>query len=493
MDFGHGHKQGILLKVPKTQDMSTLSTATNGRDDACGSGPLVPPVGVAPTLSFQTLGCRLNQSESDTLAQAFCNEGYQIVADSVPSDICVINTCSVTESAESKCRYIIRKILQKSPATFIAVTGCYAQIGVEALRKIEGVDLIAGSDHKMLLPSLIQNASRKSLSKLSEPLVFHSPKISKDNFTIPTVGLFNHQTRPNIKIQDGCDFFCSFCIIPYTRGRERSRAFDNVLLEASLWAAQGHKEIVLTGVNLGHYSYEGRELADLIVSLEEIKGLARIRISSIEPTTVSPRLLDYMGTTKLCPHLHLPLQSGSNTILANMGRRYTREDYVAFVNEAMNKVPQLALGTDVMVGFPGESEAEFHETVSLLSSLPFAYLHVFPFSERKGTRLTRMGLQNVSSSIIRKRSQILHDLSKKKKEAFYTAAIGKTFDVLFENRNVRATHASPLPETKEDFYSGYTGNYIRVGVASKENLAGAIRKMRIESVTENLALGSVEK
>ncbi|MBI3358386.1 MAG: tRNA (N(6)-L-threonylcarbamoyladenosine(37)-C(2))-methylthiotransferase MtaB [Nitrospirae bacterium] len=432
------------------------------------------------TVAFHTFGCRLNQSESDSLGGGFATAGYTVVDPATTADLCVINTCSVTESAEADTRRLIRKILKKNPNTFLAVTWCYAQVGVDALRKMPGIDLIAGSGHKMLLPALIQNALGKGFGKLSEPLIFHSPKISKDDFTLPTFAVFNHQTRPNVKIQDGCDFFCSFCIIPYTRGRERSRKFDDVLLEVSLWAAQGFQEIVLTGVNLGEYSCEDRGLADLIIALDAVKGLARVRISSIEPTTVSPLLLDYMGNTKLCPHLHLPLQSGSNNILSKMGRRYTREDYITFVNEAMDKVQNLSLGADVMVGFPGEGEEEFFETVSLIELLPFAYLHVFPFSMREGTRLTRMGLQNVPSSIIRQRSQILRDLSKKKKQTFYNAAIGRVFDVLFENNN-----AVGVPT----FYSGYTDNYIRVRVRSSTNLAGQLLPVFIMGVTGDMAVG----
>ena len=468
----------------------------NGRDADCGdSAPVGRPesrdmncvpvaVGV-PTVAFHTFGCRLNQSESDLLGRGFTAAGYTVVDPASPSDLCVINTCSVTECAEAECRRLIRKILKKKPDTFLAVTGCYAQVGVDALRKIKGIDLIAGADHKLLMPSLIQNG----LSKLSEPLIFHSPKISKDNFTLTDIGtptavaVFNHQTRPNVKIQDGCDFFCSFCIIPYTRGRERSRKFNDVLLEASLWAAQGYKEIVLTGVNLGEYIDGNRGLPDLINALETIDGLARIRISSIEPTTVSPLLLDNMGkmtcSQKLCPHLHLPLQSGSNKILSDMGRRYTREDYIAFVHEAMNKVPDLSLGTDVMVGFPGESEKDFAETVSLIEDLPFSYLHVFPFSERKGTRVIKMKLTNVPLSTIKKRSQILHALSNKKKDTFYNAAIGKSVDVLFEN------------SSEKDFYTGYTGNFIRVGVRSARCLSGQLLRVVITDVADGIAAGQL--
>jgi threonylcarbamoyladenosine tRNA methylthiotransferase MtaB len=426
---------------------------------------------------FHTLGCRLNQSESDTLAAAFSKEGYQVV-NHPTADICVINTCSVTESAEAKCRNIVRKTLRQSPNTFIAVTGCYAQVGVPALKKIPGIDLIAGTEYKMMLPSLVEKVREERLSKLSQPLVFHTTKIGTDDFSLPlpTHAVFNHPTRPNIKIQDGCNFFCTFCIIPFTRGRERSRKWEDVLLEASLWAAQGHHEIVLTGVNMGEYSSEGRGVADLVEALEAIEGLARIRISSIEPTTVPSRLYDRMREGKVCPYLHLPLQSGSNTILSNMGRRYTREDYIRFVEEAC-RVPDLCLGADVMVGFPGEGSVEFDETVALIESLPFAYLHVFPFSERKGTRVTRMGLAKVPSSTIKKRVHYLLDLSKKKKGLFYQNAVGRSFDVLFEHRN------------EAGLFEGLTGNYIRVGVATNENLSGQIRPIRIEKVTEGLAYG----
>ncbi|MEK7703000.1 MAG: tRNA (N(6)-L-threonylcarbamoyladenosine(37)-C(2))-methylthiotransferase MtaB [Nitrospirota bacterium] len=438
-----------------------------------------------PKVAFHTMGCRLNQSETDTLASSFFVEGCRVVSADQVSDIAVINTCSVTESAEATCRYTIRKILRQSPKTFIAVTGCYAQVGVEALRKIPGIDLIAGTDHKMLLPALVLNAFRtsaaggKNFSKLSEPLVFHTPKISRDDFVLPTYAAFAHQTRPNIKIQDGCDFFCSFCIIPNTRGRERSRQWDNILLEAALWAAQEHQEIVLTGVNLGEYTFEGRGLNDLIDALSEISGLARIRISSIEPTTIAPGLFEKMRNGKLCSHLHLPLQSGSDAVLSNMGRRYTREDYRVFVKEAMTVVPNLSLGSDVMVGFPGEGEAEFAETVSLLTSLPFSYFHVFPFSERKGTRVTRMGLPNVPATVIKKRVHHLLDLSKKKREAFYQQAVGESFDVLFEHRN------------EAGLFEGLTENYIRVGVATNENLRGKILPVRIEKVAGGVAYANL--
>lgn len=430
------------------------------------------------TVSFYALGCRLNQSEAGSLAGGFAVAGFQVNETTDPSDIAVINTCSVTHQAEVKCRGLIRRILRQNPRTFIAVTGCYAQIGIASLKNMGGVDLIAGTDHKMSLPSLVRQVIQEKAEKRTVPFIFHSPQINRDDFTVPDFAVFDHHTRPNIKIQDGCDFFCSFCIIPTTRGRSRSRAFDDVLLEAQIWADRGHREIVLTGVNLGEYSSDGKDLVALIQALEQIERLHRIRISSIEPTTISDALIDWMAQSeKLCPYLHLPLQSGSDRVLTDMGRRYSVEDYKNFVAAAIQKVPNLSLGTDVMVGFPGEDEAAFQETVSVIESLPFSYLHVFPYSRRKGTRVMRSNLLSVHPTVIKARSKMLCVRSKEKRRAFYEKQIGREVDVLFETRN------------KEGLFCGLTANYLRVGIASKQDLSGCLKSVQVDSITENLALG----
>jgi threonylcarbamoyladenosine tRNA methylthiotransferase MtaB len=435
-----------------------------------------------PTVAFYTFGCRLNQSESASLASAFSSTGYPVV-ENRQADIAVIQTCSVTETAETDCRRLIRKILRERPQTFIAVTGCYAQVGVEALLRIPGVDLIVGTEYKMGLPDRVREiVGRGPVTKQESPLVFHTPTIGREDFTVDHYAAFDHATRPNIKIQDGCDFFCTFCIIPYTRGRERSRKMYDILLEASVWAAQGKREIVLTGVNLGEYRSDGCDLADLIDALSEIEGLSRIRISSIEPSTVSPRLIEKMAqpSGKLCPYLHLPLQSGSNTILAEMGRRYTREEYADFVREVVTAIPHLGLGTDVMVGFPGEGEREFEETCDLIQQLPFSYLHVFPFSERKGTRVMRRGaLPRVSPAVIQRRAAHLRDLSNRLRQAFYEKSLGQTVPVLFERRE----GSGP--------WSGLTPNYLRVGVESDAALTGQIADVLLERVGEGGIAGTL--
>ena len=437
----------------------------------------------APTVAFYTFGCRLNQSESASLASAFSQAGYRVVGER-PAEMAVIQTCSVTETAEADCRRLIRRILRDAPDTFIAVTGCYAQVGVETLREMPGVDLIVGTEHKMGLLDRVREAQGGGrMTQRTSPLVFHTAKISRNDFTVDHYAAFDHATRPNIKIQDGCDFFCTFCIIPYTRGRERSREMSDVLLEASVWAAAGKREIVLTGVNLGEYRSDGSDLVDLIDALSEIPGLSRIRISSIEPTTVSPRLIDRMARPggKLCPYLHLPLQSGSDRVLSAMGRKYTREAYADFVRGAMAAVPHLGLGTDVMVGFPGEGESEFDETRALLQALPFSYLHVFPFSERKGTRVTQMAMSPVPAATIRRRAVALRDLSHEMRQSFYLGHVGQVVSVLFEQRDEQREALSP--------WIGLTPNYLRVGVVSGDHLSGQLRSVAIESVEAGLTIG----
>ncbi len=439
------------------------------------------------SIAFESLGCRLNHSESASLEGGFDPTEFRVVGAGQGADIVVVNTCFVTTQAESKCRGLIRRILKKSPNTFIVVTGCYAQADVDALQKLGGIDLIVGTEGKMALPELLREAFEQEVSfiqglpqKCPLPIVFHSSRISREDFTIPALPVRETLTRPNVKIQDGCDFFCTFCIIPHTRGRSRSRRFDDVLREASAWAARGHLEIVLTGVNLGEYDSDGHDLCDLIEAIEQVDGLKRIRLSSIEPTTIPEKLLDLMASSKkLCAYLHIPMQSGSDRILSDMDRRYTREEYRELAQSAIKKIPNLCLGSDVMVGFPGEDEAAFQETYSLIESLPFSYLHVFPYSRREGTRVTRTDLRAVDPLTIKARSAQLCSLSNERRQAFLSRAVGEKVDVLFENLN------------DEGIFSGFTENYLRVGINTDNNLSGQIHPVRIEGVKKGFAIGSL--
>lgn len=429
-----------------------------------------------PRASLHTLGCRLNQAETALLADRLQKDGYQIVAYGRPTDLLVLNTCSVTDEAERMCRYEIRRTLRHSPQAFVAVTGCYAQTGVEALQQVPGIDLIVGNRHKMSLPAHVPSPS--ALKKQPTPSLLHTKTLDRDDFVLDGAGDYDSK-RANLKIQDGCNFMCSFCLIPFARGHERSRRMDDTVREAEALVARGHRELVLTGVNIGRYAQDGSSLLYLIQRLEHITGLERIRISSIEPTTVPDDLLEYMAaSTKLCRHLHLPLQSGDDKILRAMNRRYSVRDYAEFVERAVRTVPDLGLGTDVLVGFPGEGDAQFANTLAAATDLPFSYLHVFSYSKRPGTAATRMA-DAVPPATVKTRSRTLAELSRAKRMAFYQRYVGSTVDVLFE--------------TKDDagLWTGLTGNYMRVGVTSGNDLANSLRRVAIEGTMDGLAVGEV--
>ncbi len=398
-----------------------------------------------PSVSFHTLGCRLNQAETSTILKSFVENNYKIVPSSEPADVCVINTCTVTEHSDAKNRQLIRAIHRKNPKVCIAVIGCYSQMAAEEIKKLDGVKLVIGNAEKLNLVSYIKQAQQRHA-----PLVIN-PKIKREVFTEPVFQQNNYTTRAHLKVQDGCDFMCSFCIIPFSRGRGRSRNFENIREEAKALIETGAREIVLTGVNVGTYEDGLKTLVDVVDMLAEFSDLDRIRISSIEPTTVSHSLLTRMANAdhKLVPYLHLPLQSGSDAILMEMKRQYNKESYRIEMMEAFEQVPDLCIGTDVMVGFPGETEKDFESTLHLLDSLPFAYFHVFPFSERKGTPAIKLN-HKVHSKAKKERSQILRQLSQEKRASFYQSFIGKVRPVLFETPRVTG---EPV---------GYTDNYIKV-------------------------------
>jgi len=425
--------------------------------------------------SFYTLGCRLNQAETAMISHSFARKGYEIVGFGEPSDVVVINTCTVTDQADSKCRQLVRQVLRRCPDATVAVVGCYAQMAADTLRRIEGIDLIVGTEEKMRVADLIDVPQ-----KLPEPLVV-TPRIRRQAFTISSVGNYEHATRANLKVQDGCDFMCSFCIIPFARGRGRSRAFWDIQREAMELVERGHKELVLSGVNIGTYEYDGKTLLDLIRMLETIDGLERIRISSIEPTTIPLELVEHMASSrKLCRHLHLPLQSGDDGILEAMRRKYTVREYVEFVEWALARVPDLCLGTDVMVGFPGEGEQEFEHTVRLLQELPFAYFHVFTFSERRGTPAEKMS-HKVDVHTKRHRSEVLQRLSLRKRQEYATRHIGRTVRVLMEEPN------------EHGLFQGFTDNYLKVAAPTREDLSNRLVDVEVQDVWGQMAIGELKR
>ena len=429
-----------------------------------------------PRATFTSLGCRLNHTEAATWAGQFADKGYTIVPWGEPAEVAVINTCSVTHRAEAHCRNTVRRALRHSPDAFVVVAGCYAQSGLDALREIPGVDLIVGTEFKDTFADYLDRPR-----KLPEPVVLHSARITREEFEVPSTGRYD-ATRANLKVQDGCDFFCSFCIIPYTRGRERSRRFDDLLREAGELAEAGYRELVLTGVNIGRYRSGGRTLADVADHLEEIPGVERIRITSIEPTTVEERLLRGMAKGgKLCRYLHLPAQSGDDAVLEGMGRRYTAGEYREFAERAAETVPGLGLGTDVIVGFPGETDAAFDRTRRWLADLPFAYYHVFSYSPRAGTKAAGQP-GHLPPEVIAERSRTLREDSDRRRREFAAAHVGETVEVLFEQRD------------RAGRWTGLTDSYLRVGVVSSEPLANELRRVRIAGTapdTAGLATGSL--
>lgn len=423
--------------------------------------------------SLHTIGCRLNQAETAVLADRLKQRGYEVVEYGEPTDLLVLNTCSVTDEAERVCRYEIRRTLRISPHAFVAVTGCYAQTGAHALRAIPGIDLIVGGQYKMNLPDYLP--APDALRKQPSAELLHTRTLDREDFVMPGVGGYT-SVRANLKIQDGCNFMCSFCIIPFARGHERSRQFEDVIREADALAARGHRELVLTGVNIGRYEHQGRSLVDLIQRLETIAGVERIRISSIEPTTVTDELLEYMATSvKLCRYLHIPLQSGSDEMLQAMNRHYTVKDYTDLIERALSRIPDLGLGTDLLVGFPGEGESQFAGTQAVARALPFAYFHVFGFSKRPGTAALRIK-PTVHPSTIKARCRSLSTLSRLKRLAFAQRYTGRSLDVLFEGQD-------------KGLWTGLTHNYLRVGVASPAVLRNDIRTVTITGAMDELAVG----
>ncbi|MDZ4860184.1 MAG: tRNA (N(6)-L-threonylcarbamoyladenosine(37)-C(2))-methylthiotransferase MtaB [Candidatus Hydrogenedentes bacterium] len=431
--------------------------------------------GAAPSrkrASVHTLGCRLNQSESAIIAEQLRAQGYELVPFGETADLGIINTCTVTGEADSKSRQLVRAFVRKNPDAYTAVIGCYAQMGFKAISEIEGVDLIVGNQEKL---NVLAYAAQ---GKNNRPVIVRD-RIDCDDFTIEVVGDAPVSRRANLKIQDGCDFMCSFCIIPFARGRARSREFANLLEEARQLAGRGAKELVLTGVNVGTYDYAGNGILDVIDALNEIPGIERIRISSIEPTTIPDGVFDRMNDEAhaLVPYLHIPMQSGSNKVLGLMKRRYTREEFVDFINHAQAAVPDLCIGTDIMVGMPGECDDAFAETVALLEHNPVRYAHAFTYSERAGTASVKLA-GKVDSQTMNRRSAIIRRISAGKREAFYKEFSGREMDVLFECE-------------ENGYWTGYTGNFIRVAVRSSSDMKNIIETVRLEQLCGDLMEGTL--
>ncbi|GAB3339203.1 tRNA (N(6)-L-threonylcarbamoyladenosine(37)-C(2))-methylthiotransferase MtaB [Marivirga atlantica] len=420
-------------------------------------------------VAFYTLGCKLNFSETSSIARMFEGRGYEKVEFQENPDIFVINTCSVTENADKKCRKVVKEARKINPDAFVTIIGCYAQLKPKEISEIKGVDAVLGAAEKFQLIDKLDGFTKKKetqvlASEISEAKTFNNA------YSI------NDRTRTFLKVQDGCNYHCAFCTIPLARGKSRSDTIENIVKSAEEIAASGVREIVLTGVNTGDFGIQdGRRkerFIDLVKALDKVEGIDRFRISSIEPNLLTNEIIEFVSqSSKFVPHFHIPLQSGSNKILRKMRRRYLRELYVDRVTKIKQLMPYCCIGVDVIVGFPGETEEDFLETYNFLKDLPVSYLHVFTYSERANTDAPEMD-NPVPMNIRNERSQMLRNLSEKIKRKFYEENIGREDIVLFEN------------DVKDGMMEGFTDNYVRVVAKYDPILINELKKVKLTEINE---------
>ena len=417
-------------------------------------------------VSFHTLGCKLNYSESSTLAREFERGGYLRVEPSEPTDVAVINSCSVTEHADKKCRNIIRKIHRRNPNAIIAVTGCYAQLKPNDIAAIEGVDLVLSNNDKGDLFRRVEELKQRGEAEV------YSCSVEDIKRFFPAYSSAD-RTRSFLKVQDGCDYKCAYCTIHYARGSSRNIPIADIVTEAEEIAALGQREIVITGINTGDFGRTtGEKFIDLLKALDRVDGIDRYRISSIEPNLITDEIIEFCASSpKFVPHFHIPLQSGSTRILGLMRRRYTAEKYRERIAKIRELMPDAFLGVDVIVGFPGESEEDFMETYNLLEDVGASFLHIFPFSERAGTPAVTMP-NKVQSRISTERVARLEELSAKLHKSFSERFLGEVHEVLFESTD------------RSGKMYGYTDNYLRVSVPYNTKYINQICKVRLVALDE---------
>ena len=424
-------------------------------------------------VAFYTLGCKLNFSETSTIARSFNDEGFDRVDFKEIADIYVINTCSVTENADKRFKTIVKQAQKVNPDAFVAAIGCYAQLKPEELADVEGVDLVLGATEKFKITDYLNDLTKNDFGEV------HSCEIEDADFYVGSYSI-GDRTRAFLKVQDGCDYKCTYCTIPLARGISRSDTMSNVLENAKKISEQGIKEIVLTGVNIGDYGkgefgnkIHEHTFLDLVTELDKVEGIERLRISSIEPNLLKNETIDLVSKSRaFVPHFHVPLQSGSNEVLKKMKRRYMKELYVDRVSKIKHVMPHACIGVDVIVGFPGETDALFLETYNFLNALDISYLHVFTYSERDNTEAAEMdGV--VSKNARAKRSKMLRGLSVKKRRAFYESQLGTNRTVLFEGEN------------KEGYIHGFTENYVKVKTPWNPELVNTLHEVELCEIDDD--------
>ena len=424
-------------------------------------------------VAFYTLGCKLNFSETSTIARSFTEKGFDRVDFSERADMYVINTCSVTENADKRFKTIVKQAQKVNPEAFITAIGCYAQLKPEELADVNGVDLVLGATEKFKITDYLNDLSKNDFGEV------HSCEIEEADFYVGSYSI-GDRTRAFLKVQDGCDYKCTYCTIPLARGISRSDTMANVLKNAKEIAKQNIKEIVLTGVNIGDYGKgefgnkkHEHTFLDLVTELDKVEGIVRLRISSIEPNLLKNETIDLVSESRaFVPHFHIPLQSGNNEILKNMKRRYVRELYVDRVSKIKEVMPHACIGVDVIVGFPGETDHYFLETYNFLNELDISYLHVFTYSERDNTEAAEMG-NIVPNNVRSKRSKMLRGLSVKKRRAFYESQIGSKRTVLFEGEN------------KEGYIHGFTENYVKVKTPWNPELVNTLHDIELTEIDDD--------
>lgn len=418
-------------------------------------------------VAFYTLGCKLNFSETSTIGRLFTEQGYQKVEFEDNPHIFVINTCSVTDHADKKCRHIVKEALKISPQAFIIVMGCYAQLKPQEIASIPGVDAVLGANEKFRLLEIIQDFDKRTQAAVYVSCI-------RQVNTFSQAYSIGDRTRTFLKVQDGCNYHCSFCTIPLARGKSRSDSIENIVAQAKQVAQQGTREIVLTGVNIGDYGIVANRrktnFLELIKALEEVNEIKRFRISSIEPNLLTDDIINWVAhSQRFVPHFHMPLQSGNNEILQLMRRRYERELYAERVAHIKELMPHGCIGVDVIVGFPGETQEKFLDTYQFLHELPVSYLHVFPYSERDNTQaITLEGI--VPQPERARRASMLRILSEKKERYFYEQNLGRTVEVLFEQ--------IPIAGAME----GFSENYIRVTAPYNPDWANTLQQVRLQQI-----------
>jgi len=420
-------------------------------------------------VAFYTLGCKLNFSETSTISRNFEEGGFAKVDFEDKPDVFVINTCSVTENADKKCKQLVKRANQINPDGFVVIIGCYAQLKPEEISKIKGVDLVLGANEKFNILKHLE-----SLDSKNERAITFFDSIKEVNTFVPSFS-YGDRTRSFLKVQDGCDYFCTFCTIPLARGKSRNASIIETVEEAKKIAETEVKEVVLTGVNIGDFGQNGKEnFFQLIQELDKIEGIERFRISSIEPNLLSDEIISFClkEAKRFVPHFHIPLQSGSNQLLKAMRRKYERELYAERVSYIKSLQPNACIGVDVIVGFPGETDELFMETVNFIKDLEISYLHVFTYSERANTTAIKLG-DPIPMNVRRERSKQLHILSEKKKRAFYESQLGKKFNVLFEKE-----------EDLGNIY-GFTENYIKVKFPHDPEIINQIKKVKITGIDKD--------